>query len=187
MSAQLVALADGLRIALEKPIVLMGRDAECDIQFESRKISRRHCCIAQVGNYLVIRDLGSTNGVRINGVRVVEGYLHSGDEVAIGNDRFQVLMSQPGAVESEGQRSKPAPNNGASAAVEPILLDDANRPVKGSKEPSEPETPDLNFVTPKPDDPARATPPPPGVVPDHIDLAPGSEDVPFTYHPRPDK
>src|SRR5579872_1907583 len=64
MPAQLVALHDGPSILLDKPILLLGRHPECDIQIDSRKISRRHCCIAQVDDFLVVRDLGSTNGVR---------------------------------------------------------------------------------------------------------------------------
>src|SRR5262245_32691790 len=90
MPAQLVALTEGPTILLDKPILLLGRHPECDIQLNSRKVSRRHCCIAQVNNYLVVRDLGSTNGVRINGVRVVEGKLKGGDELTVGNFRYQV-------------------------------------------------------------------------------------------------
>src|SRR3954471_14610180 len=90
MPAQLVPLDDMPSILLDKPILLLGRHPECDIQIESRKILRRHCCIAQVGDYLVVRDLGSTNGVRINGVRVQEGRLKPGDELTIGNHRFKV-------------------------------------------------------------------------------------------------
>src|SRR5438067_468051 len=90
MPAQLVTLDNGASILLDKPILLVGRHPECDIQIDSRKISRRHCCIAQVSDYLVIRDLGSTNGVCINGVRVIEGRLHPGDEVTIGSNRYQV-------------------------------------------------------------------------------------------------
>ncbi len=90
MPAQLVALNDGPSIWLDKPILLVGRHPECDIQIDSRKISRRHCCIAQVSDYLVVRDLGSTNGLRINGVRVVEGRLAPGDELTIGNHRYRV-------------------------------------------------------------------------------------------------
>ncbi len=84
------ALNDGPSIWLDKPILLVGRHPECDIQIDSRKISRRHCCIAQVSDYLVVRDLGSTNGLRINGVRVVEGRLAPGDELTIGNHRYRV-------------------------------------------------------------------------------------------------
>jgi predicted component of type VI protein secretion system len=90
MPAQLIALNDGPSILVDKPILLVGRHPECDIQIDSRKISRRHCCIAQVHDYLVVRDLDSTNGVRINGVRVVEGRLKAGDELTIGNHRYQV-------------------------------------------------------------------------------------------------
>src|SRR5205807_3006294 len=90
MLAQLVSLGDGPSILLDKPILLIGRHPECDIQIDSRKISRRHCCIAQVNEYLIVRDLGSTNGVRVNGVRVVEGRLATGDELTIGNHRYRV-------------------------------------------------------------------------------------------------
>src|SRR6059036_708278 len=88
MPAQLVALNDGANILIDKPILLLGRHPECDVQIESRKISRRHCCIAQVGDYLIVRDLGSTNGVRINGERVQEGRLTAGDELTLGNQRY---------------------------------------------------------------------------------------------------
>src|SRR5580704_15385697 len=86
MPAQLVALTEGPSILLDKPIMLFGRNAECDIQIDSRKVSRRHCCIAQVSDYLVVRDLGSTNGIRINGIRVLEGKLKAEDELMIGGN-----------------------------------------------------------------------------------------------------
>ena len=90
MPAQLIGVTESVRILVDKPILLVGRDSECDIQFDSRKISRRHCCIAQIADQLIVRDLGSTNGIRINGVRVLEGYLKAGDELAIGSHRYQV-------------------------------------------------------------------------------------------------
>lgn len=90
MPPQLVALTEGPNILLDKPILLLGRHQECDIQLSSRKVSRRHCCIAQVDDYLVVRDLGSTNGIRINGARVQEGSLRPGDELTIGSHRYQV-------------------------------------------------------------------------------------------------
>lgn len=92
MSAQLVSITEGPSILLDKPILLFGRDLECDVRFDSRKISRKHCCLAQVGATLVVRDLGSTNGVRINGIRVMEGHLKQGDELTVGNHRYQVRL-----------------------------------------------------------------------------------------------
>ncbi len=116
MPAQLVALNDGPSIWLDKPILLIGRHPECDIQIDSRKISRRHCCIAQVADYLVIRDLGSTNGIRINGDRVLEGRLKPGDELTIGNHRYRVHWDSI------------APNGGARGQFKDTLRS-ANQPV----------------------------------------------------------
>lgn len=94
MPAQLLPLTDGPSISLDKPILLLGRHPECDIQIDSRKVSRRHCCIAQVNDYLVVRDLDSTNGIRINGTRVQEGQLRPGDELTIGSFRYRVSWSE---------------------------------------------------------------------------------------------
>jgi len=90
MSPMLVALTEGPNIPLDKPVLLVGRHQECDVQIPSRKVSRRHCCIAQVHDYFVVKDLFSTNGVRINGTRVKEGCLHAGDELTIGNYRYKI-------------------------------------------------------------------------------------------------
>jgi len=91
---QLVAISDGVNIALDKPIVLLGRHQECDVQIPSRKISRRHCLLAQVNDHLVVRDLGSTNGIRINGIKVVEGNLQPHDELTIGNVRYRLQWGE---------------------------------------------------------------------------------------------
>jgi pSer/pThr/pTyr-binding forkhead associated (FHA) protein len=107
MPAQLLALTDGPSILLDKPIMLLGRDLECDIRFDSRKISRKHCCIAQVTDYLVVRDLGSTNGIRINGTRVVQGRLRAGDELTIGNYRYQVRWDEPAKPRPRPERLRP--------------------------------------------------------------------------------
>jgi predicted component of type VI protein secretion system len=117
MPAQLVALTDGPNILLDKPILLLGRHAECDIQLNSRKVSRRHCCIAQVNTYLVVRDLGSTNGIRINGVRVLEGRLKGGDELTVGNFRYQVTWDEqaaPPAKTAKAAAISPKPKQSAA-------------------------------------------------------------------------
>ncbi len=116
MPVQLVGLTEGFKIIVDKPILLLGRDPECDIQFDSRKISRRHCCVAQVGDQLLVRNLGSTNGIRINGIRVVEGYLKEGDELTVGNHRYIVRWdSLPSAPARGEQESHMAPRAAGSA------------------------------------------------------------------------
>ncbi|MFL5328058.1 MAG: FHA domain-containing protein [Gemmataceae bacterium] len=94
MSVTLVALSEGPDLSLDKPVMLLGRHGECDVQLHSGKISRRHCIVAYVDDRVVVRDLGSTNGVRINGKRVVEGNLADGDELAIGNFCYRVQLGR---------------------------------------------------------------------------------------------
>lgn len=96
MATHLLSLSDGPSVQIDKPILLFGRHEECDIQLNSKKVSRRHCVVAQVNDVLLIRDLGSTNGVRINGERVAEGQLRPGDEVQIGNFKYQVCADPLG-------------------------------------------------------------------------------------------
>lgn len=98
-------------IPLEKPIVLIGRQADCDVSLTtSRKISRRHCCVAQVNNYYVVRDLNSTNGIFLNGNRVEkESRIELGDELAIGDIHFRLQDEVPNSMRGAAKSEKPAP------------------------------------------------------------------------------
>ncbi len=171
MPAQLLALDDGPSILLDKPILLLGRHPECDIQIDSRKISRRHCCIAQVNTFLVVRDLGSTNGVRINGVRVLEGRLSDGDELTIGTTRYQ-LTWEAGAVNGAGRNSPPVARPQAPAPVEDDLLESSDEPVplpdpEGGRPAFDPSRPiKLEEALDEPDGPASP------VLPADLDLLP---------------
>jgi hypothetical protein len=186
MPAQLLALTDGPSILLDKPILLLGRHPECDIQIESRKVSRRHCCIAQVGNYLVVRDLGSTNGIRINGHRTIEGSLKPGDELTIGSHRYQVQWDDLGAgparraaaARAAAQARPPAP-----PPSEDLRLEECDEPVP-LPEPAQAQSPVLPGKKAAPAEPARpenasAVHPPersgPHVLPDQLELAPASD------------
>ena len=97
MPARLVPLTPGAApaIAVHRPVLLIGRHPECDVRIDLPKISRRHCCLAQVYDRLVIRDLGSRNGLRVNGRLVDEAQLRSGDELAIGPLIYRIEADAP--------------------------------------------------------------------------------------------
>src|SRR5262249_51596061 len=96
----------------------------CDVQLNSKKVSRRHCVLAQVGDHLVIRDLGSTNGVRINGERVAEGKLRPGDELQIGNFKYQVCGDpRGGSAEHPSAAEYKAVPPGQPESPEPAVED----------------------------------------------------------------
>src|SRR5262245_23197367 len=111
MRAHLLSLADGPSILLDKPILLFGRPEECDVQGNAIKVSRRRCVLAQSeSRHLVIRDLGSTNGVRIDGQRVAEGKLRPGDELQIGNFKYQVCGDMLGRSKEHAAASDEYPS-----------------------------------------------------------------------------
>ena len=90
MPARLVSL-DGLAlIPVDRILIVVGRHPRCDARLDSPLVSRRHCCLLRDGDELVVRDLGSSNGTRINGLRVEEGRLVPGDELAIARVRFRL-------------------------------------------------------------------------------------------------
>lgn len=106
----LVPLAGGAPIVLTKAVMFFGRGNECDIILtNSRKISRKHCCVAQINETYVVRDLGSMNGVRVNGQRAApELPLEEGDELLIGDVGFrfqagvQKTVVAPATTEKKG-------------------------------------------------------------------------------------
>ena len=69
---------------------VIGRRPGVSLTVPSPRVSGRHAEILVIGENLLIRDLGSTNGVKVNGQRVAEGTLRPGDELQIGNFRYQV-------------------------------------------------------------------------------------------------
>lgn len=95
MNARLVALDDGPDIDLNQAMIVVGRHPACDARLDSLRVSRHHCCMTHDNGELLIRDLGSTNGIRINGKRVEMGRLKPGDELSIAHIRYR-LDNGPG-------------------------------------------------------------------------------------------
>ena len=74
----------------------LGGDPRCDLVLSCRAISRFHCEIELEPAGAVIHDLGSTNGTRVDGVRIVTAFLRRGAEVEIGRNRLRFdLVGDP--------------------------------------------------------------------------------------------
>jgi hypothetical protein len=86
-------LPTGERYVLREGTVSVGRLPECDITVVDPNVSRRHAEIQSRGDGFVVVDLGSTNGTRVNGVRVTERELRDGDELGFGNVRLTFQAS----------------------------------------------------------------------------------------------
>jgi len=91
--AELV-LPDGRRVQIGADPVVIGRLPECDIVLQDHNVSRRHAEVRRsVDGGVVLTDLGSTNGSRVNGTTVREQTLTSGDEVSVGSTKLIFEMS----------------------------------------------------------------------------------------------
>lgn len=64
---QLISADGGAVVPLTMNRILIGRALDCDIRFSNAVVSRHHAAIARTGGDSSIRDLGSSNGTRING------------------------------------------------------------------------------------------------------------------------
>jgi pSer/pThr/pTyr-binding forkhead associated (FHA) protein len=75
----------GTRWPVEGDVFTLGRDAECDLVFPERQISRFHARIERDSEGYLIRDMGSKNGTFLNGELLTAQpfRLHDGDEISL--------------------------------------------------------------------------------------------------------
>jgi pSer/pThr/pTyr-binding forkhead associated (FHA) protein len=107
LNGELVPVGGGDTIPLIREVLTIGRRESCDICLRFPDISGVHCQLFFHNGYWLVRDLNSTNGVKVNGARVQEKLLHPNDELSIGRkrrftihyelpaDRRQALDEQP--------------------------------------------------------------------------------------------
>jgi pSer/pThr/pTyr-binding forkhead associated (FHA) protein len=95
---RLVPCGGGPPLPLLQPRVVIGRDAACDIVLRSPAVSGRHCLLEWADGGWSVRDLGSKNGTRVDGVRCTEQRLAPGSTLWVGVLRFQLVYNAPGAV-----------------------------------------------------------------------------------------
>jgi DNA-binding NtrC family response regulator len=75
---------EGRVTLLDRPVLSLGRDAECDVVLEGEQVSRRHAEIRRQGLTFSIVDLGSRNGLFVNGGRIPEAMLGPGMLIRLG-------------------------------------------------------------------------------------------------------
>jgi len=130
------SLADGQFVA--------GREPGVDIHLPSRRVSRRHCVFEVQGAICVVRDLGSSNGVKVDGQKVEAAQLVHGNRVQVGDcllalDHPQTAAPQPQAPQPQQQQPQhQPPQEAAPPPLQPINL------------PEEEEDPDATRFRPVP-------------------------------------
>jgi FHA domain/Domain of unknown function (DUF1707) len=78
-------------LALPAESITIGRSSECDCMVTHPSASRRHAELRREGEAWLLRDLGSRNGTRVNGMRVTEeAEVRPGDQVSFGGVRYRL-------------------------------------------------------------------------------------------------
>jgi len=142
---------DGRRereLVLVGPIVV-GRDPMCDISEADPLLSRRHAEFSIDGTAIVVRDLGSRNGIYVNGAKRAETRLRTGDLVQIGNLQLRYIedatpiefapeladVDSTGVIHSSAV-AKSSPSGGS--AVRPAPSGSSPRPAPAASTPGAP-------------------------------------------------
>lgn len=86
--------AAGEQFTLESECVTLGRGPGVDRTFDDPSMSRQHAAIDYVDGNFRIRDLGSTNGVELNGAPATSADLRHGDRFAVGDHEFQLVIEE---------------------------------------------------------------------------------------------
>ena len=92
MRAVLVPLEGGSPVEIAKDMTLVGRQEDTDIRIDHKSVSKLHCVLVKTDGLVLLRDLGSTNGTRVNGTRVRRAALLPNDKVSVANFHFRILF-----------------------------------------------------------------------------------------------
>lgn len=84
----------GSEFEIDRTRVSVGRGAEADIVFDDSAMSSEHAAFELVEEGIRVRDLASTNGVRVNGGEVLSAELKHGDRVTLGGHEFRLLVEE---------------------------------------------------------------------------------------------
>ena len=105
--------------ALDRPAIVVGRDANCDIQIDNLGISRTHCQFIRRGAQYLVQDMNSSNGTYVNGQKVGEQFLSDGDEILVG--KHTLVYHAFGTAEPSGP---PVPDgHGGPEVVHTYVMD----------------------------------------------------------------
>ena len=129
MLAQLIPMNGGAPITLTKPITVVGRSSRlCDLAVDHQSVSKLHCILVKTDGLIYMRDLGSTNGTRVNGQRVLRGALLPGDQISFSGAVYKVHLG-PDPQLSAGGIMFPDPTDLSSDIPEIVLESSEDIPL----------------------------------------------------------
>ena len=127
MKSELVPVNGDPAIAIVRDVTVIGRHEACDVRIDHIGLSQRHCVLVRTDGLLVVRDLISTNGTKVNGQRAKWAALMPNDLLSLGGYKLRVYLGSdeaPSPTESTVRQAMPAPrrsgpNDSAPVATSP--------------------------------------------------------------------
>jgi predicted component of type VI protein secretion system len=108
MLGELQPVGGGDPIPLLRPLLTVGRRESCDIVLRFPNVSGAHCELTLVEGYWHVKDLGSSNGTKVNGTRVNEQRLDPGDKLSVARHHYEITY-EPSKLGATGEAgAKPA-------------------------------------------------------------------------------
>lgn len=95
LNGKLIPKDGGEPIPLIRTPLRFGRRESCDICLNFHNVSALHCELMFTDGYWHVRDLNSTNGIRVNGERVVKRVLRPDDVLSIAKKQFKIIYAPP--------------------------------------------------------------------------------------------
>ena len=123
MRAVLVPLEGGSPLEIAKDMTLVGRQEDTDIRIDHKSVSKIHCVLVKTDGLVLLRDLGSTNGTRVNGTRVRRAALLPNDKVSFANFHYRVVFGNALAALNAGEQTQRIDPKDLKKIVEPAKVD----------------------------------------------------------------
>jgi pSer/pThr/pTyr-binding forkhead associated (FHA) protein len=96
VNGELIPQGGGDSIPLTRSPLVLGRRETCDISLQFPNVSGKHCELTFREGIWILRDLDSTNGVKVNGVPVLKKLIHNGDVITIAKRNFTLQYDETG-------------------------------------------------------------------------------------------
>ena len=109
-------------IPIVRDVSVVGRHASCDVRIDHEGISHRHCVLVRTDGLLIVRDLISTNGTKVNGQRIRWAALMPKDLLSLAGYKARIYL---------GPDEAPSPSELAGAGGESSVIQTGGLPIPG--------------------------------------------------------
>ncbi|MEO6811576.1 MAG: FHA domain-containing protein [Isosphaeraceae bacterium] len=117
-------------IPIRRDLTIVGRREFCDVRVDHPSLSKRHCLVVRTDGLLMVRDLASTNGTKVNGQKVFWAALLPNDRLTLGKYKFRIYLG-PDDARSPSEEALVARQTPAAAPADFVAPTPAGNAASG--------------------------------------------------------